>query len=103
MGMFLYLGFTMKSSKKASRLLSGGSIALEYDILWSGEAEAAESSEEADSVGSTQDEDEGTPPFSYRNDLEDFDDTYDDGMMLNNSHDSPVSLTNSTPPFTYRE
>lgn len=105
--MFLYLGFTMKSSKKASKLLSGGSVVLEYDIVWSDENESATSEEEgAPSVGSTQDQDEdgGSPPFSYRNDL-DFDtDEYDGNLMMaNKSYTSESMSVTHTPPFTYRE
>jgi len=101
--MFLYLGFTMKSSKKASKLLSGGSVVLEYDIVWSDENESATSEEEgAPSVGSTQDEDGGSPPFSYRNDL-DFDEFDDGNLIMGKSYSSESMSVTHTPPFTYRE
>lgn len=90
--MFLYVGFTMKSSKKSSKLLKGDFLVLEYDIVWSAANEENSSSSEDSSVGSTHDE--GSPLFSYRNDCTD---VFDDEDDLDESADV------TTPPFSYRD
>lgn len=96
--MFLYLGFTMKSSKSSSKLLSGKSVVLDYDIAWSADNEAtSSSSEEGSAVASTRDE--GSPPFSSLNECDDEDD--DDEDSDDDTIDESADMT-PTPPFTYR-
>lgn len=83
--MFLYLGFTMKSSKSSSKLLSGKSVVLEYDIAWSADNEAtSSSSEEGSAVASTRDE--GSPTFSYRNECDDDDELRRVGLEWGTDH-----------------